>query len=484
MGQIETPPQFSSRNVNNSLGDEEEEEEEDDQIKDYSQMYDDDDEDEEDEDAVEQPATDTVRIFQTEGTPFISHANSMSDLSLRGGGFESRGHHHQQIRHQNHQKNVSFAPALPPPVPRTSLPTQSPMILPRLPRSSVCKSGGSSVTGDMSILPTPLVYSRASPVQSLSGDIDEDDEQGLFQDDSGSVASEFSHRGEESRAISPSDLPSSPGEVELSPPRRQQQPRNEQNLSPVLPVSSPLMPPPRPPPRSLSVKDNVTPSSAPKPPPIPPKRIPMKPQMMPVVDITNLPLIPPPPGFEDPVPLSQVNSLSQNNLQGGDSDDDDEDYAILEKCRTLGRSSKSILMKKQKDKVTSSMPSKLNVTSHHPARNVTVDQSKHVLVNHSAIIPKSKGPASNKYLETDIDSFDFSNSVQVPSVALHPPASLSNTMMSNNSNNNNDSDDDDYQLLEKCVTLGRKSESVKAMPPRHRSVVASLSHSLPRPTQV
>ena len=506
MGQKEQLPFDTER-----LSSPQEEEDEQDQPKDFSRVYDYEDEDDNDDEddirniddeEVEQQATDTVRVFQTEGTPFISHANSMSDLSLRGimtnGGFlQSRkvvsfvpSSRRLAIIQSNNQGNSANNNQLPKAHPiHANL--SNPVVIPRpLPRSSVCKSSASSVTGHItcddntscrheSVLPTPLMYSRASPVQSLSGDIEEvigeEEEHGMYGEDTGSVASEFSHRGEESGVISPSDLPSSPGEVELSPPRRQvtqmHQPQNQQNVQqnmmngtgrrPAIGLAmnrsnnqltmnagmqylNSCLPPPIPvrshpgSQRGGSIHNYVQ-YPPDNPPPRPPKGIRIQQRVnqtteVPFLgaiedDLSNIPWIPPPPGFGDDVP--EVSEPVAPKLP----------------------------VKQSVDQV----PRKQRLTKSSPTSLI---QDKKILSH-----PKS-------YLETDLDSLDDdhqqqSNNRQVlPDLAHNGSknSSLKDTLVDS-------SDDDDYQILEKCLTLGRKSSSVNAMPSRMKSVASQPNES-------
>ena len=118
---------------------------------------------------------------------------------------------------------------------------------------------------------------------------------------------------------------------------------------------------------------------------------------------------------EDSTSTRTTNNNSMQNSDEKDEDSSDEDdYQLLEKCLTMGRRSIAIASKPKHNRLST----------------------------------------STSILE----------------------ALESNQIVNQNAMNVNEQEEDDYQILEKCLTLGRKSSSVKAMPIRPKSI--------PRATQV
>ena len=131
----------------------------------------------------ESPPEEVVKVYQTEDTPYnFSNASSISDLTGLSG--------HHSLSDASHSARTSPRPE-------------------QQPKHSAPAPGNKLSTVHEDIVETPLVYSRSSPLGSIS-----DEECNQIGDESGSVCSEFSRREEESEAVSPSDLPESPGELE------------------------------------------------------------------------------------------------------------------------------------------------------------------------------------------------------------------------------------------------------------------------------
>ena len=154
-----------------------EEQVDDDQVKDYGQLF----KETADDECCNEP--DTVKIYQTEGTPFISHASSATDLRELGATGIDASKSNTSKMPSGHNGNGELS----------------------------TKSTNGNVkqlytVHEHDIDYTPMIFSRNSSVSSL-----ESLDCPLDVNDADSVASEFSRRSE-SQAVSPSDLPDSPGE--------------------------------------------------------------------------------------------------------------------------------------------------------------------------------------------------------------------------------------------------------------------------------
>lgn len=239
------------------------------------------------------PQEETVKIYQTEDTPYCgSYASSISDLTGISG-------HHSLSENNNS--------ALASPRPEPNLP-QAKLFSP-----AVCASNKLTTVHE-DILPTPLICSRSSPLGSIS-----DEECDQVVDENGSVCSEFSRRAEESEVVSPSDLPESPGELE--PPAKR--------------LLSKATPPPVPPkPMCLLLKLQSRRSDSFVPPPTKFQDAPPLPHQP----------APSPRKGHDPVIHKAVENAPPNDESddGDDEDDDlDDDNEFFTKCLELGLRARS-----------------------------------------------------------------------------------------------------------------------------------------------
>lgn len=239
------------------------------------------------------PQEETVKIYQTEDTPYCgSYASSISDLTGISG-------HHSLSENNNS--------ALTSPRPEPHLP-QAKLFAPTL-----CPSNKLTTVHE-DILPTPLICSRSSPLGSIS-----DDECDQVVDENGSVCSEFSRRAEESEVVSPSDLPESPGELE--PPAKR--------------LQSKAAPPPVPPkPMCLLLKLQSRRSDAFVPPPTKFQDAPPLPHQP----------APSPRGRNEAVIHKATEGAPSNDESddGDDEDDDlDDDNEFFTKCLELGLRARS-----------------------------------------------------------------------------------------------------------------------------------------------
>lgn len=229
------------------------------------------------------PQEETVRIYRTEDTPYnFSNASSISDLTGISG-------HHSLSENNNSALNS---------------PRPEPMV-----RHFAPSASNKLTTVHEDIVETPLIYSRSSPLGSIS-----DDECDQVGDENGSVCSEFSRRAEESEVVSPSDLPESPGELE----------------PPAKTFTKPHPPPVPPKPMGLLLKLQSRRSDAFVPPPT-------KFQDMPSAASV------PPPSTPQSHDSSKTQSSPNDESEDGDDEDDDldEDNEFFNKCLELGLRARS-----------------------------------------------------------------------------------------------------------------------------------------------
>jgi hypothetical protein len=131
---------------------------------------------------------------------------------------------------------------------------------------------------------------------------------------------------------------------------------------------------------------------------------------------------------------------------------------------------------RQADFVTNAIIRNQQLQSKHPSIPNQVDQKENRLHNQQTI------PNYNNETKM-LTTFANLGSLNPRTCNLNNSKTQSALQLPVSVNNNESSDDDDYQLLEKCLTLGRKSSSVKAMPTRSRNP-RTVSHPLPRATDV
>lgn len=191
---------------------------------DFSLRYGDPDDDEEDYDA-----SDTMQTYCMEGTPYetpFTRSSAASLTDLREAGKSSSNKPMKREEEEEDQEDQEGGQT---PPPRGSSKTVT--------FNEESSNGGGVGTNNSTVNfaeQTPLMFSRSSSMASLDS-LDQLDGQGNShqQHDEGSVLSEFSRLT--SRAVSPSDLPDSPGQTMPSSPRHQRS----------LNGKKPLTPPPR-----------------------------------------------------------------------------------------------------------------------------------------------------------------------------------------------------------------------------------------------
>jgi hypothetical protein len=292
----------------------------DDEVKDYSELF-----KETVDDMHDMTCNDSYKIYNTEGTPYLSHSASYSDLTHLPGPLltvvqNSSPHEEVKVyRTEDTPYNFSNASSFSDltgmsgqhsitDVTHSALTSPRPEPLPKLfspPIAAASSPKLSTVHED--IVETPLMCSRGSPLGSIS-----DEECNQIGDENGSICSEFSRR-EESEAVSPSDLPESPGEVE--PPAKR--------------YTKPTPPPLPPKPKGLQIKLQARRSES---------------------------FVPPPTKFQDvppelPVPShSETINLPINNRANGQKDDESEDEdeddlgddnEFFKKCLEMGMHARS-----------------------------------------------------------------------------------------------------------------------------------------------
>lgn len=274
-----------------------EESTEDDQVKDYGQLF----QETADDESCNEP--DTVKIYQTEGTPFISHASSATDLrelliptSSDTANLNSTGRNATSRMPNGHASSST-----------------------EVTNKSSVNNYGKLYTVHEDLVDTPMIFSRTSPVSSLASLECQD------VDDTSSGESEFSRRSE-SQAVSPSDLPDSPGEPishkSSSFTRRSSIPTGPPPPPPPPPVpplppmaaTSYLSPPPElpprgkmrpvPPPRRSLIKSSTpsthrSPTSSTRSAPIVSRREPKYSLNYSEMPLSEMPHLPPPDGFAD-----------------------------------------------------------------------------------------------------------------------------------------------------------------------------------------
>lgn len=190
----------------------------DDEVKDFSELF--------KETADDMTCNDTYKVYELEGTPYISHSTSFSDLrdlpeplipvqdsspqeeTVKVYHTEDTPYNFSNASSISDLTGISGHQSLGDPT-HSALTSPRPEQQPKLFAPSVTCGATKLSTVPEDIVETPLVYSRSSPLGSIS---DEECNQG--GDETGSVCSDFSRREEESEAVSPSDLPASPGELE------------------------------------------------------------------------------------------------------------------------------------------------------------------------------------------------------------------------------------------------------------------------------
>lgn len=351
----------------------------DDQVKDFSTIYKEPVEDDDD-GQMEDYAIDTVKEYNMEDTPAISHTSSFSDLrKLDGLYYFSPTDSRDDINHNNisvgpGNASTSHRPLMGvsrPPIPYKTLsmgassssakgsPPDASFSdgrppLPHRPPPILAQPILDEIT-----MPTPI-FSRVSPIDfsEFDGEIIKP-----IDEDVGSVESEFSC--EVSKAVSPSDLPASPGEEE---PESAQISnimciQREQSQYPKKPSQEPYHQQPRAP---LIPQQQLQPQQAPLCRPVPcPRRLPRKnpppipPKPPSIVSASQFPaFIAPPEEFGSLLPELIQDNQNNNHETGSnhksndeskqdtknvvlassedDDDDDDDDDDLLAKCMSKG----------------------------------------------------------------------------------------------------------------------------------------------------
>lgn len=299
----------------------------DDEVKDYSELF--------KETADDATCNDTFKIYELEGTPYISHSTSFSDLrdlpepliSVQDTSPQEETIEVYQTEETPYNfSNASSISDLTGLSGHQSVNDNSALTSPRpepqQPKIFAPISGNKLSTVHEDIVETPLVYSRSSPLGSIS-----DEECNQIQDENGSVCSEFSRREEESEAVSPSDLPESPGDLE----------------PPAKKFTKPTPPPVPPKPKGLMLKMQSRRSEA---------------------------FVPPPTKFQDSLPLEQNGVRENGKASAGnqsdedEEDDDDVDNEFFNKCLELGlRARSSVAVPKNVRSETKAQPISTQIMS-------------------------------------------------------------------------------------------------------------------------
>lgn len=293
----------------------------DDEVKDYSELF-----KETADDMHDMTCNDSYKIYNTEGTPYISHSASFSDLTNLTGPLitavqDSSPHEEVKVyRTEDTPYNFSNASSFSDltgmsgqhsisDVTHSALTSPRPDPLPKLftPAAIAAATSPKLSTVHEDIVDTPLMCSRGSPLGSIS-----DEECNQIGDENGSVCSEFSRREEESEAVSPSDLPESPGEVEL----------------PAKRFTKPTPPPLPPKPKGLQIKLQSRRSEAFVPPP---------------TKFQDVPSDPPVLNHSQTVNLSLGHGNGQKDDESDEEEEDDlgDDNDFFKKCLEMGMHARS-----------------------------------------------------------------------------------------------------------------------------------------------